>query len=218
MKKTSTITAQNLLLEQYGLNLSALHDCTLCTFDYGEVILNQGEPVEYLFIVAQGKIKVSILAANGKDLTLCYYIDSGILGDVEIMQDNKFASATSIAAVPSVCMRIPLAMNEEYLTCNIKFMNLLAKGLSTKLLKSSNAHISSALYTGEERLCSYILIAEHKGVFADILTDVSRSIGISYRHLFRVLNDMCQRGVLEKTESGYVILDRQYLKKKCARM
>lgn len=218
MTKLPFTTEANLTLKKYGLDLSSLNDCALCTFEPGEVILNQGKSVENVFIVLQGKVKVCMLAANGKDLTLCYYIDSGILGDIEFMQDNKSASATSIAAIPSVCIRIPVGLNEENLTHNIVFMNLLARGLSTKLLNSSHAHITSALYTGEERLCSFILMAEHNGVFTDILADVSRSIGISYRHIFRVLNNMCQSKVLEKTESGYVVLDRQYLKERCARM
>ncbi|MDD4843756.1 MAG: cyclic nucleotide-binding domain-containing protein [Anaerotignum sp.] len=213
------ITAEsNSDLKEYGLDFCSLQDCVLCSFDSGEVLLNQGDPVEHLFIVLRGKIKVCMLAANGKDLTLCYYIANGILGDVEFVQENKSASATSIAAFPSACIRIPLNLNQEYLIHNITFMNQVARGLSTKLLNSSYAHITSALYSGEERLCSYILMAEHNGMFTEILSDVSKSIGISYRHLFRLLNDMCQRGVLEKRASGFIVLDRQYLGEKCARM
>ncbi|MEM1485569.1 cyclic nucleotide-binding domain-containing protein [Oscillospiraceae bacterium PP1C4] len=213
------ITAEsNSDLKEYGLDFSYLQDCVLCRFDSGEVLINQGEQVEHLFIVLQGKIKVCMLAANGKDLTLCYYIASGILGDVEFVQENKSASATSIAAFACDCIRIPLNLNQEYLIHNISFMNQLASGLSTKLLNSSYAHITSALYSGEERLCSYILMAEHNGMFTEILSDVAKSIGISYRHLFRLLNDMCQIGVLKKRASGFIILDRQYLTKKCARM
>ncbi|WP_313524612.1 cyclic nucleotide-binding domain-containing protein [Anaerotignum sp.] len=205
-------------LKEFGLDCNHLKDCAICSFESGEVILNQGNEVEYLFIVLRGKIKVCMLAPNGKDLTLCYYISSGILGDVEFVQENKFASATSIAAFACDCIRIPVNLNREYLIHNITFLNQLASGLSTKLLNSSFAHITSALYSGEERLCSYILMAEHNQMFTEILSDVSKSIGISYRHLFRLLNDMCERGVLKKSASGFIVLDRQYLTEKCARM
>lgn len=202
------------ILETYGMDLKAIVDGALCHFEAGETILKQGELVEHLFIVILGKIKVCKLAANGKDLTLCYYISNGILGDVEFLQEDKAAAATSIVATPTQCIRIPVTLNVDYLMHNITFMNQVAKGLSAKLLNSSSAHISSALYSGEERLCSYILMAEHNGLFSDVLTDVSQSIGISYRHLFRILNTMCRNGVLEKRESGYMILDRKYLMKK----
>ncbi len=204
-------------LKKYGLVLRDINDCALCHFKTGEIILNQGIPVDQLFIVIQGKVKVCMLAGNGKDLTLCYYISNGILGDIELMQEDKSASATSIAALPSICIRIPLSRNLTYLLNNTIFMNQVARGLSTKLLNSSNAHIASALYSSEERLCSYILMAEHNGLFTDILSDVSKSIGISYRHLFRVLNDLCQSGILERRESGFKILDKQYLLRKCTR-
>lgn len=218
MKKHPITIESNSALKEYGLDFNSLQDCMLCRFDSGEVILNQGDPVKHLFIVLRGKIKVCMLAANGKDLTLCYYIASGILGDIEFVQEDKSASATSIAAFASDCIRIPLNHNQEYLIHNITFMNQVARGLSTKLLNSSYAHITSALYTGEERLCSYILMTENNGMFTEIISNVSKSIGVSYRHLFRLLNDMCQRGVLEKGVSGFIVLDRQYLTKKCARM
>jgi CRP-like cAMP-binding protein len=207
---------EEIILKEYGINLKDLQDCALCQFEAGETILKQGSLVEHLFIVVQGKIKVYKLAANGKDLTLCYYISSGILGDVELVQEDKSASATSIVDTPSYCIQIPLALNRAYIIGNIAFMNQVAKGLSAKLLNSNSAHISSALYSGEERLCSYILMAEHNGLFSDVLTDVAQSIGISYRHLFRVLGEMCRNGVLEKKESGYAILNRQYLMENCA--
>lgn len=204
------------ILKEYGIDLNIIRDCALCQFEAGETILKQGTLVEHLFLVVEGKIKVYQLAANGKDLTLCYYISSGILGDVELVQEDKAASATSVVATPSYCIQIPLALNRTYILNNIVFMNQVAKGLSAKLRNSNSAHISSALYSGEERLCSYILMAEHNGLFSDVLTDVAQSIGISYRHLFRVLGEMCRNGVLEKKESGYVILNRQYLMENCA--
>lgn len=215
--KTRQITPEeSSILKKYGIDLGAMHDCVVCRYEAGEIIFNQGKPVEYLYIVLKGKIKVCMLAANGRDLTLCYYISSGILGDVELVLEDKAASATSIADLTSHCVRIPLSLNLELLTNSITFMNQLAKGLSMKLLNSSNALVSSALYSGEERLCTYILITEHHGMFTGVLSDISKSIGISYRHLFRILNDLCRKGVLERRESGFLILDKQYLISKCA--
>lgn len=215
MKKYSIIESQMDVLRAYGLELGKLSGCTLCKFANGDIMLTQGRQVEQLFLVVEGKVKVCMLAPNGKNLTLCYYVSSGILGDVELMQEEKTASATSIAILPTTCITIPLLKNLKYLTNNLVFMNWVAKGLSDKLLNSSNAHIASALYSSEERLCSYILMSEHNGLFSEVLSDVSKSIGISYRHLFRVINDLCKQGILEKTESGFKILDKQFLQQKC---
>jgi len=215
MKTLQPSEKSSAALHAYGIDAAMVHGIALCRYDSGEILLKQGAPVEHLYLVLHGKIKIRMLAANGKDLTLCYYISSGILGDVELVQEDKSASATSIVVLPSDCIRIPLTRNWTYLHHNIVFMNQVAKGLSTKLLNSSNEHVSSALYSSEERLCSYILMAAHNNVFSDTLTDVSKSIGISYRHLFRLLSHLCQNGVLEKREAGFVISDKRYLLERC---
>lgn len=215
MKTRQIAPEENSILKKYGIDLDTMHDCVACRYEAGEIIFSQGQPIEYLYIILQGKINVCMLAANGRDLTLCHFISSGILGDVELVMEDKAASATSIADLTSDCIRIPLFRNLELLTNSITFMNQVAKGLSMKLLNSSNALVSSALYSGEERLCTYILITEHHGMFTEVLSDVSKSIGISYRHLFRILSDLCQKSVLERRESGFLILDKQYLISKC---
>ena len=137
MKKSPLTAEARTVLEEYGLDFSALQDGMLFHYDSGETILDQWTPVESLFILLNGKVKVRMFAANGKDLTLCYYMDSGILGDVEFVQADRSASATSIAVFQTDCIAIPLQLNRAYLGRNAVFMNHVAKGLSSKLIDSS---------------------------------------------------------------------------------
>lgn len=105
---------------------------------------------------------VCISAENGRSLILCSYVSSGILGDIELMLDEKTAATTVIAV-------------SEF---------------------------------------SYILATEHNGVFREYLTDAAQSIGVSYRHVFRIIRRLCEAGILEKTGTGLRILDRGQLQKK----
>ena len=203
----------NQQLLEYGIQLGKLTGYELCQYNLDDTLLKQGEEIKHIFIVLSGNVKVCVLAENGKDMILSHYLSKGIMGDIEFLQEDKSASATSIAFSAVNCLKIPLPANFEYLTNNIIFMNHLAKGLSSKLLKSNNSHMSSALFSGKERLCAYILISEKNDFFSDIKMEVSKSIGISYRQLFRILNELCKCGALEKRESGYKILDRAYLQK-----
>ena len=211
MTKHPLAPSEQIQIRKYGLDPALLQDCFLCYFDAGEVLLTQGDHVEQIFLVLNGKIRVCMLAGNGKDLTLCFYLSQGILGDIELVQDDKLASATAVASLPSACILIPIASNAEYLKNCIGFMNQIASELARKLLGSSYAYAASALYSGEKRLCSYILVCEHGGMFTEVLTDTARAIGISYRQLFRLLRNLCRQGVLEKTPTGFRILDRKYL-------
>lgn len=62
------------------------------------------------------------------------------------------------------------------------------------------------------RIRSYIIGAEERGVFRDIMTDTAASVGTSYRHLYRMMGELCTEGILEKRPSGYRILDYRRLK------
>lgn len=195
-------------LAEYGICVDSVKGCSCLRYEAGEVILQEGMPIESLFIVVEGKAKVCAAAQNGKNLVLCYYISNGILGDIELMQNMQCADSSIIALTDFECISIPYHNNIKELKTNVSFLNRVASELAFKVMQSSDNHVSAALYSGEERLCTYILQTAHKGVFNDTLTDVAASVGMSYRHMFRILTQLCKEGVLEKKKSGYHIVDR----------
>ncbi len=203
----------NVLL-QWGLSPQKLINCHIRKYEEGEYIFRQGFSMDFLFLIICGNAKVCVNAKNGKNLILYNYVSDGILGDIELMLDESIATTTVIAASEFSCVAIPLPANLNTLKNNLQLINYIGRELSQKLLNRDNAHIASALFTGEERLCSHILAMEQKGIFREYLTDTAQSIGISYRHVFRIINHLCQTGILKKTEIGFQILDMEALKKK----
>lgn len=199
------------VLKGYGLEPERLSGCALCRFESGETVIAEGAPVEKLYIVLGGRIRVGMTAANGRALTLCYYVSDGILGDVELVMKGRAGSATSAAVRPSDCIAIPLDANAAYMTGCAPFMNRVAAELAAKLLNSGSGYIASALYSGEARLCAYILIHERDGLFSEILADTAKAIGVSYRHLCRLMNGLCHAGALERSAAGFRIRDRRYI-------
>ena len=133
------------------------------------------------------------------------------MGDIELMT-NTYVAATSIAAVTDFeCISLPYKRNAADLKNNIEFMNRVGYELALKLLGSSKSRVNASLYSGEARLCSYILEAAQGDKFDDTLTDTACSIGISYRHLLRLVNKLCQDKVLEKKKKGFAVTDRKAL-------
>jgi len=203
-------------LEQYGINHMIL-DTGLCLkYKAGETILHEGMPILYLFIVVKGKAKVCAIAKNGKDLVLCYYISHGLIGDIELMTNASHASSSVIAVTDFECIALPYKNYAADLKNNLTFLNRLGSELSVKLIRSSKDYVSTALCTGEERLCSYILESSNNQVFNEVLADESSSIGMSYRHMFRLLNQLCMDGILDKKDYGYLIIDRHELIRRSA--
>lgn len=201
------------LLAKYGL-LDQQATCEVRTFQSGETIFEQGVEYPYIMIVVSGKAKVCTSAPSGKDLVLAYYLSSGLIGDVELMANTTYATASVIALSPFECIVVPFQGDHDSIFQNLTFMTALAKDLSENLISSSHNYTSNALYSGEQRLCTYILQGAYKEQFFDNLTDVAATIGISYRHLMRLLNKLCNDGILKKEKRSFQILDKEQLKQR----
>lgn len=201
------------LLDKYGL-LDHQDVCEIKSFKSGETIFSQGTEYKYIMIVVSGKAKVCTSAPSGKDLVLAYYLSSGLIGDVELMSNTSYATASVITLSPFECIVVPFINDHDSIFKNITFMTTLAKGLSENLINSSHNYTSNALYSGEQRLCAYILQGSYKDYFFDNLTDVAATIGISYRHLLRLLNKLCEDNVLKREKRKFLILNKDQLKKR----
>lgn len=157
-------------------------------------------------IVVSGKAKVCTSAPSGKDLVLAYYLSSGLIGDVELMSNTTYATASVITLSPFEVIIVPFQDDQDSIFKNLTFMTTLAKGLSENLINSSHNYTSNALYSGEQRLCTYILQGSYKNYFFDNLTDMAATIGISYRHLLRLLNKLCDDGILKRENGNFRLL------------
>lgn len=216
MKKSFALGARELaLLASYGLDGKQLQDCSIRRYSFGETIIQESSPTHHIFIVINGKAKVGVTAPNGKNIILCFYVSEGLMGELELFADAEYgcSSVTSISDLS--CIAIPISSNRIYLEKNLTFTKIAAAELAKKLLRSSHAVMDSTLYTAETRLCRYILAAAEHGYFRDVMTDVACSVGVSYRHLYRMLGRLCQEGILLKTKSGYQILKAEKLKTFC---
>jgi len=118
------------------------------------------------------------------------------------------AAATINAVTEFLCVGLPYAKYADVLKGSLSFVNRVGRELALKLLRSSANGAVTALHSGEERLCAYLSAAAQDGLFSETLTDAARSIGISYRHMLRILNRLRTEGVLEKEAGGYRIADR----------
>lgn len=202
------------VLKKYGLDSQQLKDISIKTYPFGKTILHEGDICDVLIIVVSGKAKVGKTAPNGKDLILCFYVEDGMIGDMELFSKTNIVSSSVTVIDELTCIVIPVEENKDYLMNSLEFVRIAANEMSRKLYTSAESVVENTLYTAEIRLCRYILSAQVKGTFRDIMKDVAYSVGISYRHLYRMMGKLCKEGILEKKESGYKILDLEGLKKK----
>ena len=66
-------------------------------------------------------------------------------------------------------------------------------------------------YPLKVKLASFILMTENNGVYREKHTEASGYLGVTYRHLLYVIADFVKEGILEKSPTGYRILNRKRL-------
>ena len=198
-------------LEKYGLDAAKLTGASVAAYVKGEVILSENMPLTHLLFVVAGKAKVCLSSDDGDDLILCYYVSEGILGDVELMTQSPDANSTVIAITDVRCIAVPLAGNAAALRENLSFLQYISVELAKKLQRSARSYMNDAMYPARERLGLYLLQNAQEGVFSERLTNTAAAIGISYRHLMRLLHELCEEGTLIKRGHEFVIRDAEAL-------
>ncbi len=191
---------------------------SLCSFEKGELICSQGEPALYLYVLVKGKIKVYNTSTEGKTLIISFKNALEVIGDVEYIQEADFIN--TVEAVSPVHM---IAIHHHWLNMYAKdhtpLLQFLLKIITGKFYMKSNALSFNLMYPVEVRLASYILSVSFDPsdvlftgqLSTSELRDAANLIGTSYRHLNRVILQLCNEGILERGKGFIHVKDRERL-------
>ena len=213
------------IIEKYynELNLQEIfiNDVTkhmkLLKFDKYEYLSREEEDLEYLLFFIQGKAKVFKTLPNGRSLLLAFYNSIRVIGDIEIVK-NQSATSTIQALSTCYCLAIPMKKARLELTNDRKFLKFTCESLAEKLAAVSMNSSINLLYPLENRLASYIneflTNDEDSNIYIDFdenLVNIAELLGSSYRHLLRTLNTLSKKGVLEKEDGKYKVINKVLL-------
>lgn len=204
----------NTILIKYGLEELPSDKYRILQMKEGECVVREGDVFSWFGILLKGKAKICRNSTDGKNLILAYYIEEGCIGEMELLTNQSLITTTVMAQSDVSFLQLDVSTALHEFNTNLIFSQQLARIMAAKLDASSDNYVSSALCTGEQRLCSYILQSSVNGVFREMLTDVSNSIGLSYRHLLRLMSQLCENQFLEKRVDGYYIMDKKKLQEK----
>lgn len=190
-------------------------DCRCLFFSAGETLICQGEPVESLYFIIEGRVEALVLQDDGRRLALCYTAESGALGDVELMQEADGATATVAAQTDVICLAYPYARARRQREENLVFLRQVARDLSLKLTRSTDRLVRASLSPAREQVCRHLLQHRRGSRYCGTLMEISAATGISYRHIQRIIQKLCADGVMKKTPQGFYRLDLERLSKSC---
>lgn len=204
----NTLSKQHLdMLKDYGLAEIDPSHIQLITFKKGELLCEQENAIQHILIIISGKVKVYTMTPDGKTLLFCFNGRGTMVGEVELMIGG--AATSTLCAVQTVeCLSLPFDVYGDELRNNPRFLYKASCAMAEIIARSTKNDSLNILYPLEERLKSYILMSSDDDWFDENLMETAQFLGVSYRHLLRMINKFCEWGYLRKEVKGYRMLDK----------
>lgn len=218
LKKSKDNTLLKTYIKKYlldsFLNKDLINYCELHTFKKNEMICTLNETMNYMYFLVKGKAKIYTLISTGKSLLLSFTTPLSIMGDIEFL-DNPAADCSVQALESCHCIAIPIDKVQKFACNDPKFLRFIISSLEKKLRNNSNFSSINMLYPLKNRFASYLLSipnTDDKIVEIEELTHISELLGSSYRHLNRVIKDLCDTNIILKELNTIKILNIDRLK------
>ncbi|MBU8639631.1 Crp/Fnr family transcriptional regulator [Bacillus pumilus] len=185
---------------------------SLWRYEQGELVCSKGDKREYLYLLVKGKLKIFTTTKEGKTFILSFKHPLEAIGDIEYVQQTDMVN--TVEAVTEVHMlRVSHQALMRHAKDDPRVLNFLLKGITNKFYTKSNDLSFHLLYPVEVRLASYLLsvVTSDESASALRLTDAASLIGTSYRHINRVIQQFCEKGLIERQRGNITISDRKGL-------
>lgn len=175
--------------------------CRIFEYAKGEMICENGDTISYLFLLVEGEAKVFTTLGNGKIYLLRIENPLSVYGDLETLMQNEY-TANVEALNKCICIGIPMTHIRSTYLDYAPFLKFLCMSLANRLDKISQMSTSNVLLPLKNKLASYLLA--HKELDTNNINvkssfvDIAEQLGTTYRHLNRIINEMCLEGVIDK--------------------
>lgn len=184
----------------------------LKTFAGGDRFFTQGEEAHTLYLLVDGKLKISMLSPEGKRLIIAFKTPFDLVGDIEYVRACPLINTVE-AVTETVVVGIPYSVLRDEMADNAAWLQFLLTTITHKFEERSHAMNFNLLYAVNVRLASYLLsmTPDRTVIDSTSLIDMADLIGTSYRHLNRVLEQFEQAGWISKKRGKITIHDREAL-------
>ncbi len=185
-------------------------------FARGDAIMHQGEPGDSLYIILSGVARVSLVAANGREITLDFVEAGAVVGEMAVL-DGADRSASVVAIEPVEALRLDRRDIREIAAARPEFAWQLL-GQMARRLRQANATIESDRAFGSgPRLARCLMRLVGTGDDSATLrhdlnqTDLAQFAGMSREQINRQLSVWDESGLIARDHGRVRILDAETL-------
>ncbi len=215
MKRITSKSKVEEKLKKYNIGMvfddNAFETMSIINFEAGELLCKSGQKSKYLFLILEGTCEVIPITEDGKQMMLQLIKKGDLCGDLEFFSGNS----SSFEYVLDVCvitdtsvLAIPYDYIDRVLRKNAEFINFVCKKICDKVISNGKGFSGAYLYNAKERLIRYI--AEASGGSKKLLfssSEVALKLGMTTRHLRRLLQELINEGSIVKNYKLITIKD-----------
>jgi CRP/FNR family cyclic AMP-dependent transcriptional regulator len=175
----------------------------------GQVLFVAGEPSEHLFVVRQGRLKVSVGSEHGDELVLTVVGPGDALGELSVVDRlPRSAGATALDDAEVWC--VPAAAVRELLHRSPAVTLAIAEDLAGRVRTLTGA-AADLVFLDLPRRLAKLLVGSDGGVADLPQSEVAAQLGVTRQSLNRALGRLQERGWIAVHRTGVDVLDRQAL-------
>ena len=191
-------------------------------YQKGEVIFHQEDPADRMYIIVEGRIRISITSEDGREKDLAVLQPGDCFGEMALLDgSNRSATATAVAAAQTLALYREdfmeflkdhpevVAQTTSLLTSRLRSVNQLLGDLAfldvptrlaKQLLELADAYSGE---TGQDRPVEIPMGQD----------ELARRVGASRETISRALNSYRRLGILSTSHRRITITDRDALER-----
>lgn len=186
-----------------------------------EVIFSEGDPSDWLYIVSEGKVKITKLSQDGKEIILEVIQPLDFFGAIAILKGFPYP-ANAVAMEDSKVLKISRTNLMRVLDRFPNLMYCMALQLGERMKGSHESLKNIALERVESRIASLLLKLADKagektpeGIRVDMkLTkqDIAEMVGTTVETSIRTMSKLKKLGILTEKDGKIIIKNSERLK------
>lgn len=178
-------------------------------FEAGEYVFWQDETPKCLFLMLQGRCSVRMHLANGKCIILHTMDAPCLIGEMELIREVPTFAVQTLEK--SRMLAFPWKECKNILLNDPYFLKRVCYDLIGKERLNAASLIHAFGYPLENRLAKFILDNRQGNQFLVKKVHIAESLGVSYRHVGKVMGDFVKKGYLLKYKLVYTIVNERVL-------
>jgi CRP/FNR family cyclic AMP-dependent transcriptional regulator len=189
-------------------------------FEDDQILLLQGEPGDFLYVLTSGLVKVMVEAVTGATTTLALRSRGDLLGEFALL-DNQPRTATARAAGPVTALKVGATAFLAFAGRSPEIQATVTRSLLAKMRSTTDRRAAERLWEAKDRLAQVLYDLGQRYGQPDpegmIRIPVTQSelgdlAGVAVSTAERVLKDLRKQGVVSTRYRQITIKDMPYLR------